>query len=406
MAPRMEQCAILVGGKGTRLGALTQATPKPLLEIDQDTVFLDLLIEDVARQGFTDVILLAGYLGEQVRARYANRTIAGAVVRVVVEPQPQGTGGALLAAKDLLAPRFLLLNGDSFFDINLRGLAADAAPFAAALALRRVTDASRYGVVERDGQRIVRFREKDPANIGPAVINGGIYVLDRSILSSIERLPCSIETEVFPVLAAKGELAGFERTGYFLDVGLPESLATGRRELPARRCRPAIFLDRDGVVNRDVDYAHLPEQITWIDGAISAIRYLNDTGYRVIVVTNQAGVAHGYYDEAAVNTLHRWMQEQFALAGAFVDHFYYCPYHPEGRVEKYRRQDPNRKPNPGMILQAFADYRCIKERSFLIGDKPSDVQAAQAAGIAGFLFPDGNLLDFVNSRIAEREIAG
>jgi len=122
-----------------------------------------------------------------------------------------------------------------------------------------------------------------------------------------------------------------------------------------------------------------------VKGAKQAIRHLNELGYRVVVVTNQAGVAHGYYDEAAVTTLHLWMQDQFGEAGAFVDHFYYCPFHPEARIEQYRRHHENRKPSPGMILQAFADYSCTKEGSFLIGDQPSDIKAAEAAGIPGFL---------------------
>ena len=405
MSGMLRQACILVGGKGTRLGSLAQATPKPLLEIGDGVAFLDLLIEEVARQGFDDVILLAGHMGEQVRARYAQRAIGDATIRVVVEPQPLGTGGALLAARELLAPRYLLLNGDSFFDINLRGLAADAAPYRAAMALRRIDDPSRYGVADLKGALIERFREKDTTLRGSALINGGIYILEREVLDDVQKSPCSIETDIFPSLAANGDLAGFERNGYFLDIGLPQSLERGRRELPARHRRPMVFLDRDGVINQDSDYVHRADQVIWVEGAKQAVRHLNELGYRVVVVTNQAGVAHGYYDEASVVALHRWMQDRLGEAGAFVDRFYYCPFHPKGRVEQYRRQHENRKPAPGMILQAFADYDCIKESSFLIGDQLSDIEAAAAAGIAGFLFAGGNLLDFVKGCLAEHDTA-
>ena len=150
----IRQACILVGGKGTRLGNLTRETPKPLLEIGQGRVFLDIVIEQVVRQGFNDVVLLAGHLGHLVQERYDGRRFGGGRVRVVVEPEPRGTGGALISAQEIIAPRFLLLNGDSFFDINLRALAAEASAQEALIALRRVSDPSRYGTVELKGKEV------------------------------------------------------------------------------------------------------------------------------------------------------------------------------------------------------------------------------------------------------------
>jgi D,D-heptose 1,7-bisphosphate phosphatase len=394
----IRQACILVGGKGTRLGDLTRTVPKPLLEIAPGTTFLDLVIGELARQGFNDLILLAGHLGDVVRERYDGRTIATAYVRVVIEPEPRGTGGALTCAREFLTPRFLLLNGDSFFDINMRALAAEpmAADVEGLLALRRIADPARYGTVALSGTRITGFREKNPAVTGPALINAGIYVLRASIIDRITTLPCSIETDIFPALAREGRLAGGERDGYFLDIGLPETLAQGRRELLAVRRRPAAFLDRDGVLNVDHGYVHRPDQIDWIPGAIAAVRSLNDLGYRVVVVTNQAGVAHGHYEEEAVHILHAWMRDELAVHGAFIDAFYHCPYHPDGKVERFRLAHIDRKPGPGMILRAFADLEIDKEKSFLIGDKQSDIAAADAAGIPGFLFAGGNLAEFVD----------
>jgi NDP-sugar pyrophosphorylase family protein len=236
MLEPIRQACILVGGMGTRLGDMTRSVPKPLLEIAPGVSFLDIVIEQVARQGFTDVVLLAGYLGHLVRER------------VLVEPEPRGTGGALAYARAVIAPRFLLLNGDSFFNINIRALAAQAAGIEALVALRRVSNASRYGTVDLEGNRIVHFREKASDVTGSALINTGVYVVDASVLDRIRTLPCSIERDVFPVLAQEGRLAGDIREGYFLDIGLPETLERGRRELLALRCRPAAFLDRDGVL--------------------------------------------------------------------------------------------------------------------------------------------------------------
>lgn len=392
----IRQTCILVGGKGTRLGELTRTTPKPLLEIKEGVVFLDIIIEQVVRQGFDDVVLLAGHHGHLVQARYDGRRYGSACVRVIVEPEPCGTAGALVSAQEIIAPRFLLLNGDLYFDINLRALAAEQSAHEAVIALHRVSDPSRYGSVEIKGKEIIRFSEKSANVRTTALVNAGIYALKRSIIRCIDALPCSIETDILPMLAEQKRLTGMVYNGYFLDIGLPETLELARRELHDLRAKPAVFLDRDGVLNKDHGYVYRPDQIDWIPGAQTAVRRLNDLGYRVIVVTNQAGVAHGHYKEGDVIALHQWMQEGLAISGAFVDAFYYCPYHPQARIGKYRAQHANRKPSPGMILQAFSDLPIRKDQSFLIGDKQTDIEAAKGAGIPGFLFPGGNLARFLD----------
>ncbi|AUN33928.1 HAD family hydrolase [Niveispirillum cyanobacteriorum] len=166
--------------------------------------------------------------------------------------------------------------------------------------------------------------------------------------------------------------------------------------------RPAAFLDRDGVLNLDIGYAHRPEQIVWLPNVSSAIRYLNEAGYYVFVVTNQAGVARGYYDEAAVQTLHVWMQEQLRQDGAHVDDWRYCPYHPDGTVVAYRRDDDWRKPSPGMILDLARCWPIDMAGSFLIGDRASDLEAAAAAGIKGHLANAAGLLDQVRHLTSDR----
>ncbi len=164
--------------------------------------------------------------------------------------------------------------------------------------------------------------------------------------------------------------------------------------------RPALFLDRDGVINIDRGYVSRAEDFIFIDGAAEAIAVFNARGWLVFVVTNQSGIARNYYTEDDMHALHAWMEARLADAGARIDRIYYCPYHEAGENPRYRRDSFDRKPKPGMLLRAMAEFPVKRESSFLIGDKAADLEAARAAGIAGFLFPGGNLRDFAEWTLA------
>jgi len=160
--------------------------------------------------------------------------------------------------------------------------------------------------------------------------------------------------------------------------------------------RAAVLFDRDGVLNVDHGYVGEPERLEWIPGARAAVAALNRSGVLVIVVTNQSGVARGLYDLASVNALHAHMQADLAAEGGRIDAFYLCPYHAEARVEAFHHPDhPDRKPNPGMILRAIADWDIDPARALLVGDKASDLEAARRAGVAGVLFDGGDLAQFM-----------
>lgn len=161
--------------------------------------------------------------------------------------------------------------------------------------------------------------------------------------------------------------------------------------------RAAVFLDRDGVLNEDRDYVHRADDFVWIPGAIDAIKYLNTRGYYVFIVSNQSGVARGFYSEDDVRRLFDHVRAELGRYNAVIDDYRYCPYHPEGSIERYRKVSDWRKPQPGMILDLMRHWDIDASRSFLIGDQPSDLEAASAAGIAGFQFNGGNLLEFVRT---------
>ncbi len=403
----IEQAVILCGGLGTRLGALTAATPKPLLPV-ADTPFLQILMQEIARCGVRKFLLLAGHLSEQIvdfAAGMNARLGSGFDVQVAIESKPAGTGGALHEARDRLDACFLLLNGDSYLDVALhnlgRMLAADAEAFGA-IALRHVPDSGRYGAVGLEGRTVVSFREKDPG-FGSGLINGGIYLLRRTVLDFV-MADCSLERDVLPIIASQGRLLGHRvDDGFFIDIGLPETYEQAQQDLTAHRRRPAVFLDRDGVINRDDGHVGTIDRFVWTDGALDAIRMFNDRRFYVFVVTNQAGIAKEKFDLESYWRLRDHIRGELFIKGAQIDDERFCPYHPEGTDPRWRQHSDWRKPEPGMLLDLMRAWPIDPSRSFLIGDQDTDMLAARAAGLEGYRFTGGNLLDFAQSCLGSRE---
>ena len=396
----LRQAVILVGGLGTRLGERTKDTPKPMLPVG-GRPFLDTLIDELTRyDAFDEILLLAGHKAESIQARYNGVVRGRARLAVSLEQAPLGTAGALVHAAELLQDRFLLLNGDSFFDFNILDLVSRANSGLVQMALRADVVGDRFGRVVVDGDRVRAFIAPGQGATGP--VNAGVYVIERSIVAGIDRLPASLEQDIFPVLAANGEMGGTTYRGYFIDIGIPEDYARAEVELREQLRRPAVFFDRDGVLNHDSGYTFEADRLRWIDGAREAVKSVNDVGYFAFVVTNQSGVARGLYEESHVQALHRWMADDMATIGAHIDAFEYCPDHPDGTIERYRRVNERRKPGPGMITDLLGRFPVDAARSFLIGDKPSDIEAANAAGLKGHFFPGGDLEAFIRRYLPPR----
>ncbi len=399
MKATVTQCAVLVGGLGTRLGALTATTPKPILPCG-GRPFMFWLLREFVRYGVTDFLLLTGHLSTEIERAAADIEASlprPASITLSEEPIRAGTGGAVFHARDRLQDRFLLCNGDSLFDCNLSTLLADAArdgpEVTGRIVLRQLDDASRYGVVDTEQDRVTAFRERPPAGTG-GTINGGIYLFNRSLIRHL-RPACSLEADILPILARAGHLRGTLGRGYFRDIGVPDDFARAQTEIPALLRRKALFLDRDGVLNVDHGYVGSRDRFEWVDGARDAIRHATEAGWHVFIVTNQAGVARGHFDEAAIHDLLDWIGDQAREAGGTIDDARYCPYHPDGTVEAYRQVHPWRKPLPGMLLDLIQMWELDPGKAVMVGDQDSDMQAAEAAGVAGYLFRGGNLLSFI-----------
>jgi D-glycero-D-manno-heptose 1,7-bisphosphate phosphatase len=226
------QAVILAGGRGTRLGQITETVPKPMLSVG-GRPFLDYQLWLLRESGVSDVVLCVGYLSELVEAKYGVAPPFGLRIVISHEPAPAGTGGALMFARPHLDETFFVLNGDTILDLELGALGAIVAeqPFAlGVLALRSVPDAGRYGTVSMDTDRITSFAEKSLGGAG--LINGGVYCLRRPAVELLPSPPCSLEKDLFPRLANEGRLFGKCCDGYFIDIGLPETLARADRELP------------------------------------------------------------------------------------------------------------------------------------------------------------------------------
>ncbi len=369
MPATIRQCAVLLGGSAAD-------PPTPLLPCG-DRPFLAWTLREFVRFGVEEFLLLTGPLSDRLRDSLTGiaATLPRPVSIVISEaPLPAGSGGALLHAREKLDTRFLLCNGRSLFDCNLAALLADAARDPAEMLGRTV---------------LCR-----PAPGAPAAVNAGVTVLDRRVLDHVAP-GCSLRRDVLPGLCHT------EAAGYFVDIGIPGELARAQRDLPARLHRPALLLDRDGVLNLDHGYVATRERFDWMPGAIAAVRHAVTRGWHVFVVTNQSGVARGLYDEAAVQELMRWVANALRSAGGTLDDWRYCPTHPEAAVPAYRRASDWRKPGPGMLLDLIRAWELDPGQAIMVGDTESDMQAAAAAGVRGVRFQGGDLAAVTDPLLAE-----
>ena len=402
------KAVILAGGKGTRLAALSQGLPKALVTV-HGKALLEYQFELLARHNVEQVTVLCGYGAAATMEFCGSGERWGLEVKCIAEAAPLGTAGAVVAALDQLPEEFLVLYGDTMVNVDLeRFYAAHKASGAAATLFLHPNDHPQDSdLVECDEYGRVMAIHGYPHAAGellPNQVNAALYVLQASALRRVtaEDGPLDFAKQVFPRLLGEGvHLHGYRSPEYIKDAGTPERLArvaedvrsgvVARASLAVKR--PAILLDRDGVINEDISYLTRPEQLKLIPGSAAAIRQLREAGYRIAVITNQPVIARGELTTAGLLRIHDHMEMELSREGAFVDGIYYCPHHPDkgfaGERPELKFDCECRKPEGGMVRRAASELNLDLGESWLIGDRTSDVQTAYNCGVRSVLVRTG-----------------
>ena len=403
----MTQAVILAGGKGTRLASRLAGRPKPLVNVE-GVPLLQRQIETLAAHGVDDVVLLVNHAADQIEA-FVARTDLPARVTLVDDGAPKGTSGATLASLDRLENRFVVVYGDTLFDLDVAHMVSvhDDAGADATLLLHPNDHPADSDLVEIDGDGwITAFH---PYPHGPGVnfrnlVNAAFYVVEKEALASwVGRFDVGdFAKNLFPAMLAEGaRLKGHVSLEYIKDIGTPQRLDAAERQLRrgvverARRdCRQrAVFIDRDGTLNKLNGHISQPQDLELFPDASAAVKRLNDAEFRVVVVTNQPVIARGECDERGMAAIHAKLETALGLDGAYLDATYYCPHHPDrgfaGEVRELKRDCACRKPGTGMVDDAALALNIDLAQSWVIGDSTSDIAMAERAGLRSVLVATG-----------------
>ncbi|MBN2141066.1 MAG: HAD-IIIA family hydrolase [Desulfovibrionaceae bacterium] len=391
---RPRQAVILAGGRGTRLRPLTDSLPKPMIPF-HGRPFLEYLVEQLKNQGFERVLMLLGYLPEKIREHFGDGSGFGLRVDYSVTAVDNDTGTRLRLARDLVDERFLLMYCDNYWPMDFDRMWAGYLDMG--VPAQVVVYANKDGYT-RDNLRVgpdnlVEVYDKTRTAEGLNGVDIGFVIMDRDLLGLIPEADVNFEAAVYPRLVADRGLAAYLTEHRYYSVG--DQARLGLTEEFLRR-RPAVILDRDGVLNvkpAKARYVTRPDEFVWLPGALEAVRLLKRAGYLVLVVSNQAGIARGEMTGQDLEAVHRAMRADLRAQDADVDAIYVCPHGWDEGCEC-------RKPKPGMLFQAQREFCLDLSRTPFVGDDERDVQAGRSAGCPTYLVGGGKrLIDVVRSDI-------
>ena len=431
---------IMAGGRGTRISEIFPDIPKPLIPIKNsygiEKPVLEWEICSLRDQGFTDFILTVSHMHEIIEGYFGDGSKLGVSIEYFVEEYPLGNAGALFKLRDQLTEPFLLLNADSVFDVDFKrfvefywnhgGLVTlfthpNSHPHDSGLLIADKTGAVQYWLTKED-VRPQWYQNR---------VNAGLHVIDPVVLDMVgidsqsvgteiggKKVKVDLDRQILKPLCGTGKMFCYDSPEYVKDMGTPERYRTVCRDfengvVSAKNLRypqKAVFLDRDGTINRYVGFLRKIDEFELIPGVTDAIKCINASGYLAVVVTNQPVIARGEVTITELQRIHNKMETLLGAEGAYLDAIYYCPHHPhkgyQGEVAELKIDCDCRKPKPGMLVRAAKDLNIDLSNSWMIGDGENDIKAGKAAGCKTALIGEGeygqdftgdSLLDVINT---------
>ena len=408
---------IMAGGRGTRISELFPDIPKPLIPIDNIPV-LEREINSLRNQGFTDMILTVSHMADKIIDYFGDGSRLGVKIEYFVEETPLGNVGALYKIRNQIgAEPFLLLNADAVFDVDFNRMVEYHNVHNALVTLFTHPNSHPYDsglIIADESNHVLAWlaKEDERPTYYNNRVNAGLHVIDPKVLdlagidgkfvgtvneSTGKVIKVDLDRQILKPLSGTGVMVCYDSPEYVKDMGTPERFNSVVKDYKAGTVQAknlsnkqkAIFLDRDGTINKYVGFLRSIDQFELIPGVAEAIKRINASGYLCIVVTNQPVISRGEVTVDELDNIHKKMETELGFAGAYVDGLYYCPHHPhkgyEGEVTELKIECDCRKPKPGMLLKAAGDYNIDLSQSYMIGDGENDIKAGLAAGCKAIL---------------------
>ena len=424
---------IMAGGRGTRIAELFPDIPKPLIPVDGMPI-LEREIRSLASQDFKEIILTVGYLADKIIAYFGDGSQLGVKIDYFVEETPLGNAGALFQLKEKIGEEpFFLLNADAAFDVDFNRMLDYHKEHGGLVTLFTHPNSHPYDsgliIADEDGnvEKWLSKEDERPQWYNNRV-NAGLHVIDPKVLEqslkNLEIEPTTgfpkskvdLDRQILKPLCGTGKMFCYDSPEYVKDMGTPERFHQVEADykngvVQAKNLhnkQKAIFLDRDGTINKYVGFLRNIDNFELIEGVSEAIKKINQSGYLAIVVTNQPVIARGEVTWDELHEIHKKMETLLGKDGSYIDGIYICPHHPdkgfEGERPEYKFVCDCRKPKPGLLLKAAKDFNIDLSQSYMIGDSDNDVEAGKNAGCKEtFLVNDSeiSLLDAVNKILAQ-----